>query len=734
MHAVELFIQDLAVIMLIAGVVTVVFNRFKQPVVLGYIVAGVIIGPHTPPFNLIQDDKTVHILSELGVIFLLFSLGLEFSLKKLAKVGATAVVAAVAEIMLMIWIGYEIGIYFGWKTMDAVFLGAMLAVSSTTIIVKALNELGMKNEKFAQIIFGILIVEDILAIGMIALLSGIATSGSVDSGEVVTTVGKLLLFMVVSLVVGILIVPRLLNYVARFKSNEMLLVTVLGILFGFCLLVMKLEYSVALGAFLVGAVMAESRQIHRIERIIESIRDMFSAIFFVAIGLLFDPNVLAKYWLPIMVITFAVVFGKLFSCGIGTFLAGHGGRTPMRVGMGLAQIGEFSFIIAALGVSLKVTSDFLYPIVVAVSAVTALLTPYLIKAADPLSAKAVELVPKKISGIFGMYANWLESLQPQGEKAEISKIIRRILVQVLVNIALVVAIFLCGAFFVDGIGGWLSTWIGDEQVRKAVIWGGALVLSLPFLIATYRKLQALAMLLAEVSVKPVMTQDELKQAVLPPLNLPAPPSITWSTAKSSASAPARPPTSSSTNSARSRTASRAPSRPRKPPPRACAATASRCVDLNDVESISVYIDGADEIDASGAMIKGGGAALTREKIVASVSKSFVCIADGSKLVQTMGKFPLPVEVVPMARAAVTRKLVGARRPAAPAHQAGQREAFVTDNGGHIIDAVGLSITEPAGIEAAINNIVGVVTVGLFARQGADVCLLGTPDGVKKLEF
>jgi CPA2 family monovalent cation:H+ antiporter-2 len=174
----------------------------------------------------------------------------------------------------------------------------------------------------------------------------------------------------------------------------------------------------------------------------------------------------------------------------------------MRVGMGLAQIGEFSFIIAALGVSLKVTSDFLYPIVVAVSAVTALLTPYLIKAADPLSAKAVELVPKKISGIFGMYASWLESLQPQGEKAEISKIIRRILVQVLVNIALVVAIFLCGAFFVDGIGGWMSAWIGDEQVRKAVIWGGALVLSLPFLIATYRKLQALAMLLAEVGVKP----------------------------------------------------------------------------------------------------------------------------------------------------------------------------------------------------------------------------------------
>jgi CPA2 family monovalent cation:H+ antiporter-2 len=297
-------------------------------------------------------------------------------------------------------------------------------------------------------------------------------------------------------------VPRLLNYVARFKSNEMLLVTVLGILFGFCLLVMKLQYSVALGAFLVGAIMAESRQLHRIERLIEPVRDMFSAIFFVAIGLLFDPKVLAQYWLPILVITLAVVFGKLFSCGIGTFLSGHGGRTPMRVGMGLAQIGEFSFIIAALGVSLKVTSDFLYPIVVAVSAVTALLTPYLIRAADPLSARAVELVPGKIAGILGLYMRWLESLQPTGDKAELSKIIRRILLQVMVNLALVVAIFLAGAFFVDGISSWLGRWIADPAVRKAVIWGAALVLSLPFLIATYRKLQALAMLLAEVGVRP----------------------------------------------------------------------------------------------------------------------------------------------------------------------------------------------------------------------------------------
>jgi CPA2 family monovalent cation:H+ antiporter-2 len=502
MHAVEFFIQDLAVIMLIAGIVTIVFNRFKQPVVLGYIVAGVIIGPHTPPFELIKDQDTIHIMGELGVIFLLFSLGLEFSIKKLAKVGSTAFVAAAAEITLMIWIGYEIGTWFGWKKMDAVFLGAMLAVSSTTIIVKALNELGMKNQKFAQIIFGILIVEDILAIGMIALLSGIATSGSVDPVDVFSTVGKLLLFMIVSLVLGILLVPRLLDYVARFRSNEMLLVSVLGICFGFCLLVMKLNYSVALGAFLVGAVMAESRHIHRIERLIESLRDMFSAIFFVAIGLLFDPRVLVQYWLPITLITLAVVFGKLVSSGLGTFLAGHDGRTSMRVGMGLAQIGEFSFIIAALGVALKVTSDFLYPIVVAVSAVTALLTPYLIRLADPLSIRIGNLMPSRISAIFGMYAVWLDSLQPQGDKAELTRIARRILLQVVVNLALVAAIFLVSAYFVEPLGTKMAPWVPDMQIQKAAIWGAALLLSLPFLIATYRKLQAFSMLLAEVGVKP----------------------------------------------------------------------------------------------------------------------------------------------------------------------------------------------------------------------------------------
>ncbi|WP_455823221.1 cation:proton antiporter [Pseudomonas graminis] len=503
MHAIS-FIQDLAVIMLVAGVVTILFHRLKQPVVLGYIVAGFIIGPHTPPFGLIHDEDTIKTLAELGVIFLMFCLGLEFSLRKLFKVGATAFIAAFLEIILMIWIGYEIGRWFDWNTMDSLFLGAILAISSTTIIVKALNDLKMKNQRFAQLIFGVLIVEDILGIGIIALLSSIAVSGTVSSGEVFSTVGKLSLFMIVALVIGILLVPRLLAYVAKFESNEMLLITVLGLCFGFCLLVVKLEYSMVLGAFLIGAIMAESRQLVKIERLIEPVRDMFSAIFFVAIGLMIDPQILLQYAWPIAVITVAVVLGKMLSCGLGAFIAGNDGRTSLRVGMGLSQIGEFSFIIAALGMTLQVTSDFLYPVAVAVSAITTLLTPYLIRGADPLSLKIAAVMPKRMSRVLGMYGEWLRSIQPQGEGAMLASMIRKIILQVGVNLALVVAIFFAGSYFAARIGGYLEGWISDPSWQKALIWGGALLLSLPFLIAAYRKLKALSMLLAEMSVKPEM--------------------------------------------------------------------------------------------------------------------------------------------------------------------------------------------------------------------------------------
>lgn len=501
MHA-QGFIQDLAIIMLVAGFVTLLFHRLKQPVVLGYLLAGVIIGPHTPPFALIHDEHTIHVLAELGVVFLLFSLGLEFSIKKLAQVGMPALIAGVTEIIVMIWLGYYIGAFFGWSTMDSLFLGAMLAISSTTIIIKALEGLNLKKEPFAKLIFGILIIEDILAIAILVLLTGIATSGTVSTAAVFSTLGELTLFIVVSLVVGILTVPRLLNYIDSFKSHEMLLVSVLGLLFGFCLLVIKLNYSMALGAFLIGAIIAESRQVKKIEHLIEPIRDMFSAIFFVAIGLLFNPSVLIDYALPIVIITLAVVVGKVISCSTGAFLAGQDAKTSVKVGMGLAQIGEFSFIIASLGVALKVTSEFLYPIAVAVAAITTLLTPYLIRYSDASSSKLALLLPNKMKQVGSAYTLWLQSIQPQGDNVIIARMIRRIIIHALVNFALVIAIFLMSAYFANVLEKYIPEVLRHEGLEKAVIWSGALLVSLPFLIAAYRKLKALSMLLAEMSVSP----------------------------------------------------------------------------------------------------------------------------------------------------------------------------------------------------------------------------------------
>lgn len=498
MHA--QFIQDLAVIMLVAGVITVLFHRLRQPVVLGYILAGVIVGPHTPPFPLITDTATIGTLAELGVVFLLFSLGLEFNLRKLREVGPTALVAAMAEIMLMTWIGYEIGRAFGWKTLDALFLGAMLAISSTTIIVKALDDLRLKQQRFAQLIFGILIVEDILAIGIIALLSSFALSGSMDGTEVASTLVRLVAFMAVTMVLGVLLVPRLLSYVARFNSDEMLLVTVLGLCFGVSLLVIWLEYSVALGAFMIGAIIAEARELKRIERLIAPLRDMFSAIFFVAIGLLIDPKVVVEYALPIALITLAVVAGKVLTCSLGTFVAGHDGRTSLQVGMGLAQIGEFSFIIATLGLSLKVTSDFLYPVVVAVSVITTLLTPYLIRASDPLAGWLGSRLPVWLRQSLGLYTEWLQSIQPSGQTAALAAIVWRILRHVAVNMMLIAAIFFGMAYFDDHVTGLLGTGTLSPRYQRAILWATALTLALPFLIATYRKLKALGMLLAELSV------------------------------------------------------------------------------------------------------------------------------------------------------------------------------------------------------------------------------------------
>lgn len=494
------FLQDLAVVMIVAGLVTVIFHRFKQSVVLGYILAGVIIGPHTPPFPLIQNQDTINTLAELGVILLMFSLGLEFSLRKLTQVGAPAFIAALLEILLLFWVGYEIGRLFRWTNMDSIFLGAMLSMSSTTVIIKVLGDLGKMKERFAQLIFGILIIEDILGIAMIALLSGIAMTGNLSVGDVGLTLGKLGIFLTVVLVIGLITVPRLISYVARFKSNEMLIITVLGLCFGVSLLAAKMGYSVALGAFIIGAVIAEAREIHRIETLIEPVRDMFSAIFFVAIGLLIEPKMLIVYWQPILVITVAVVVGKVLTCSFGTFVGGNDTRTSLRVGMGLAQIGEFSFIIASLGLTLNVTSKFLYPIAVAVSVLTTLFTPYLIRSADGTVNWFDRVAPKPLVNSLEIYTRWVGQLGGQRQTSRATRLAWQWVGQMALNAVLIAAVFIAAAFAERHPPGWLTGWALGEEWLKAALWLAAVVVSLPMFIATFRKLQALGLLVAETKV------------------------------------------------------------------------------------------------------------------------------------------------------------------------------------------------------------------------------------------
>ena len=499
MHTAE-FLQDLAIVMILAAIVTVAFRRLGQPVVLGYILAGVIIGPHTPPYAFIHNEEAINTLSELGVILLMFSLGLEFSLRKLKSVGLAALIAALTEILLLFWVGYEVGKFFDWNMMDRVFLGAMLSMSSTTVIVKVLSELGRMKEGFSQLVFGILILEDILGIAMIALLSGIAKSGTLKMADVALTLGELGLFLVVVLVAGLLFVPRLLAYVARWKSNEMLVVTALGLCFGVSLLALKFGYSVALGAFVIGAVVAESRHIHQIERLIEPVRDMFSAIFFVSIGLLIDPAMLVEHWKPILVITLAVVVGKIISCSFGAFVGGNDLKTSAHVGMSLAQIGEFSFIIAALGLSLKVTSDFLYPVAVAVSAITTLGTPYFIRNADRAADLFQKLAPRRLVKLLDLYTAWTGRLG--GKTGGMQKsLMRKWGTELALNAALIAAVFLSAAYFGANPPGWMLDLGLSESWRNTLLWIAAAVASLPMGVVSARKLKAVGLLFAQSRVR-----------------------------------------------------------------------------------------------------------------------------------------------------------------------------------------------------------------------------------------
>lgn len=503
MHPITL-LQDLATILVVAAAATLLCHALKQPVVLGYLLAGLLIGPYTPPWPLIEDRHTIESFAEIGLVMLMFGLGLHFSIGKLLKVGRIAVVVALIEVVVMVLLGYLAGRAFGWSAMDALFLGAILSMSSTTIIIKALQDLGMTHRPFAQIIFGTLIVEDIIAIAMLALIStatAVGGDGSLDIAQVLLKLGELVLFMVLTTVVGLLLMPRLFAFVSRFNSNEMLLVTATGVCFAVALLAYEMEYSIALGAFLAGVLVAESLAGPRVEAVVEPVRDMFSAVFFVAIGMMIDPAVLLEYWAPVTLITLLVVVGKVGTCALGAFIGGAPATRAVRSGMGMAQIGEFSFIIAQHGSASGLASGFLYPVTVAVSAVTTFLTPYLIKSSDAASRLLSRLLPERLKLPLRYYQRWLESFGSAAdeERAKIRRILRRMTLYILLDLLLIIAILAFSGLAARRFEDELEAILPHLSLLLPV---GALVLCLPIIIHAIGKQRALAMALADVGVGP----------------------------------------------------------------------------------------------------------------------------------------------------------------------------------------------------------------------------------------
>lgn len=435
-------ISDLALILICAGIMTLIFKKLKQPLVLGYIVAGFICTPHFKFTPSVVDSASIHIWSEIGVIFLLFALGLEFSFKKLMKVGGSAVISACTIIFCMILVGVFVGWTFGWNRMDCIYLGGMLAMSSTTIIYKAFDDMGLRQQRFAGLVLSILILEDILAIVLMVMLSTMAVSQNFEGGEMVYSILKLLFFLILWFVVGIYGIPLFLKRVRKLMSDETLLIVSLALCFGMVYLAALVGFSPAFGAFIMGSILSETIESEHIGKLVSPVKDLFGAIFFVSVGMMVDPAMIVEYKYQILVIVLAVLLGQAIFGTTGVLLSGQPLKTAMQCGFSLTQIGEFAFIIASLGVSLKVTSHFLYPIVVAVSVITTFLTPYMIRLAVPAYNVIDKYMPSRWRRLLDRYSSGASVANHSNNwKKLVIAIIRIVLIYAVLSIA-VTALFL----------------------------------------------------------------------------------------------------------------------------------------------------------------------------------------------------------------------------------------------------------------------------------------------------
>ncbi|MDD7601584.1 MAG: cation:proton antiporter [Firmicutes bacterium] len=404
MH-IPVLISDLAVMMLTAGIITILFKRMKQPLILGYILAGFLTSPYFPLFMTVEDTEAIHTWSEIGIIFLMFHLGLEFNLHKLARVGGTAIITTIIEVAGMLAAGFGAGRLLGFNLMDSICLGGMLSMSSTTVIIKVFDELNLKGKKYTEMVFGTLVIQDIVGIFMMVILSTLAVSKNISGGQVAGSLALMVLYLIIWLILGIYLLPTFFNRAIRYMNDEMLLVVSIGICFGMVLLADWLGFSTALGAFLAGSLLAGTVHVERVENLTRGVKDLFGAVFFLSVGMMVDPAMIVKYAVPIVVIILVTLAGKLLFSTLGMLLSGQNMENSISAGLALAQIGEFAFIIANLGNKLGLISEFLYPIVVAVSVITTFTTPYCIKAA-PFAVRFVESrLPEKMKTKLNRYTS-----------------------------------------------------------------------------------------------------------------------------------------------------------------------------------------------------------------------------------------------------------------------------------------------------------------------------------------
>ena len=404
MNEIPYLVKDLALILMVAGIVTIIFKKLKQPLVLGYIVAGFLVSPHMPYTMSVIDESDIKTWADIGVIFTLFSLGLDFSFKKIVKMGASPIIATVVIVFSMMMLGISVGHWFGWSKMDCIFLGGMLAMSSTTIIYKAFDDMGLRQQKFAGMVMSVLILEDILAIVMMVMLSAIAGGSNPDGEQMLGSIVKIGFFLVLWFIVGIFAIPWFLRSVRKLVNNETLLIVALGLCCGMAVLSTKVGFSSAFGAFVMGSILAETVEAEKIIKLVEPVKNLFGAIFFVSVGMLVDPKILVEYALPILALVCTILVGQAILGTLGFMLGGESLKSAMRCGFSMSQIGEFSFIIASLGLSLGVISNFLYPVVVAVSVITTFLTPYMIRLATPTYLVMEKHLPDKLINVLNHFA------------------------------------------------------------------------------------------------------------------------------------------------------------------------------------------------------------------------------------------------------------------------------------------------------------------------------------------